>query len=143
MVGMTCTKTVPQGLAAVLAFNPDADGEDNEREMTDASHAVKTGQVTFAVRDSNFDGLDIHKDDVMGMNESKIEVLGRDVNAVTLELIEKMKEDEEIITLYYGQDVSEEQAIALRDELREQYPDCDVEAHSAGQPLYYYILSLE
>ena len=137
------TYTVPQGLAAVLAFNPDADGDQNEQEMTDAISFVKTGQVTFAVRDSNFDGLDIHKDDIMGMNEGKIEVLGTSVREVTLDLVEKMRADEEIITLYYGKDVSEEEAIALRDDLRERYPDCDVEAHNAGQPLYYYILSLE
>ena len=137
------TKTVPQGLAAVLAFNPDADGQHNEQEMTEAISTVKTGQVTFAVRDSNFDGLDIHKDDIMGMNEGKIEVLGASIQKVTLELVEKMRTDEEIITLYYGQDVSEDEALALRDDLRERYPDCDVEAHNAGQPLYYYILSLE
>ena len=137
------TKTVPQGLAAVLAFNPDADGQQNEQEMTEAISTVKTGQVTFAVRDSNFDGLDIHKDDIMGMNEGKIEVLGASIQKVTLELVEKMRTDEEIITLYYGQDVSEDEALALRDDLRERYPDCDVEAHNAGQPLYYYILSLE
>ena len=137
------TKTVPQGLAAVLAFNPDADGQHNEQEMTEAISTVKTGQVTFAVRDSNFDGLDIHKDDIMGMNEGRIEVLGASIQKVTLELVEKMRTDEEIITLYYGQDVSEDEALALRDDLRERYPDCDVEAHNAGQPLYYYILSLE
>jgi len=137
------SKTVPQGLSAVLAFNPEASGDDNEAEMTEALSMVKTGSVTFAVRDSNFDGLDIHKDDIMGMNEGKIVALGASIQRVTLELVEKMRDEEEIITLYYGKEVSEDEAMALRDDLREKYPDCDVEAHNAGQPLYYYIISLE
>ena len=79
----------------------------------------------------------------MGMNEGKIVALGASIQRVTLELVEKMRDEEEIITLYYGKEVSEDEAMALRDDLREKYPDCDVEAHNAGQPLYYYIISLE
>jgi dihydroxyacetone kinase-like predicted kinase len=79
----------------------------------------------------------------MGINEDKIEVHGSSVAEVTLDLVEKMREEEEIITLFYGKDVIAEEAMALRDDLRQRYPDCDVEVHNAGQPLYYYIISLE
>ncbi len=137
------TKTVPQGIAAVLAFNPEASAEDNETLMQEVVAGVKTGEVTYAIRDSSFNGLSIHKGDIMGMNGKEILNLGNSIPEVTIQLIEKMYSGEGLMTLYYGQDVSEEDAIALSEVLRDRFPDCDIDIQSGGQPLYYYILSLE
>lgn len=138
------TKNVPQGLAAALAFNPDASVEENIACMTSAIDTVKAGQVTYAVRSTHIDGFDLKEGDIIGLDNKNILTKGSDVTAVTEGLIEKMMGDgHSMITLYYGKDVPEEDAEALKEKLCEKYPDCEVEVYYGGQPLYYYILSLE
>ena len=138
------SKSIPQGIAAMLAFNPDVDAETNVQRMTDALSSVKTGQVTYAVRDSNFDGMSIQKGDILGLIDGKISVVGKDINEVTRELIDNMVDDEsEIITLYYGEQVNAQDAEAIADFASRRYPDVEVEVHLGGQPLYYYIISVE
>ncbi len=138
------SKSIPQGIAAMLAFNPDADAETNVQRMTEALSSVKTGQVTYAVRDSSFDGMNIQKGDILGLIDGKISVVGNDINQVTKDLIDNMMDDNgEIITLYYGEQVSAQDAQAIADFVSSRYPDVDVEVHFGGQPLYYYIISVE
>jgi len=137
------TKTVPQGIAAVLAFDPSRTPEENEAAMTRAFGEVKTGQVTYAVRDSEYDGQKIKEGNIMGLAEGKIVAVGEDLSETTLALMEKMGEDAEIITLYYGQDMTEDDAQAMADRIGELFPDADVEVYEGGQPLYYYIISAE
>ena len=110
--------------------------------ITDVS-GVTVGQVTYAVRNTKLYGFDLSVGDIMGLDNKKILATGKSVSDVTIELIEKLRSDEEIITLYYGQDVSEEDANALKDRIQEKYPDCDVEIHYGGQPIYYYYIALE
>ncbi len=138
------SKTIPQGIAAMLAFNPDADGDTNVARMTEILQTVKTGHVTYAVRDSNFDGKVIKKDDIIGLYDGKISAVGKDVQQVALELISNMvDEDSEIITLYYGDMIKSEETEDIMNFIEESYPDVDVEIHYGGQPLYYYIISVE
>ena len=137
------SKTIPQGMSAVLAFDPDATPQDNEAAMREALTTVKTGSVTYAVRDSSFDGQAIHEGNVLGLFEKKIAVVGEDVPSTVLQLLKEMVEDEEVITLFYGQDVTGAEAQELVEKLRAEYPDCDVDAHRGGQPLYYYLISVE
>nr|WP_204487364.1 DAK2 domain-containing protein [Caldicoprobacter guelmensis] len=138
------SKSIPQGIAAMLAFNPDMDAETNVQRMTEALSSVKTGQVTYAVRDSSFDGMSIQKGDILGLIDGKISVVGKDINEVTKGLINNMiTEDSEIVTLYYGEQVSAQDAQSVADFVSSQYPDVEVEVHFGGQPLYYYIISVE
>ena len=138
------SKTIPQGIAAMLAFNPDADGDTNVARMTEILQTVKTGHVTYAVRDSNFDGKVIKKDDIIGLYDGKISAVGKDVQQVALELISNMvDEDSEFITLYYGDMIKSEETEDIMNFIEESYPDVDVEIHYGGQPLYYYIISVE
>ncbi|NLG36532.1 MAG: DAK2 domain-containing protein [Clostridiales bacterium] len=138
------SKSIPQGISALLAFNAELTPAQNEAAMTRALESVKTGQVTYAVRDSDIDGQDIHTGDIMGIGNGHINVVGRDPNAVAAELCAALLEEGgEIITLFYGQDVTGEQAQELVDRLQREHPGCDVECHRGGQPLYYYILSVE
>lgn len=143
-VAVVPTKTVPQGMAALLAFNPSASVEDNKRFMTDASKQVKTGQVTFAVRDTNIDGVSIAKDDFMGLEEGKIVISDQDRQKTAQSLLEKMlDEDAEILTILYGEDVAEEDVQSLKEYVEENYEDVEVEVHNGKQPLYSYIFSVE
>ena len=138
------TKSVPMGISAALAFNPDASVEENTAAMTEAANNVHTASVTYAVRDTNYDSHEIHSGDIMGMLDNKLEILGHEVEDVAVECAEKMvNEDSSLITVYYGSDVTEEQARALGDRLEEKYPDCDVEVQNGGQPLYYYLVAVE
>lgn len=137
------TKNIPQGFAAALAFNPDLPVDENKANMIHALDSVTVGQVTYAVRNTKLYGFDLKIGDIMGLDNKKILATGKSVSEVTLELIEKLRSDEEIITLYYGQDVSAEDAEALQAEIQERYPDCDVELHYGGQPIYYYYIALE
>ncbi len=138
------SKSVPQGITAALAFNPEAAIEENEAEMTKALQNVKTGQVTFAVRDTSFNDIVIEKDDILGIGNGEIKASGKGVEAVSLELLKKMVSDEdEMITLLYGDEVSEEEANHLVELVEESFPNCDVEIYYGGQPLYYYIFSVE
>lgn len=138
------TTTVPQGIASIIAFNPETTTEDNQKRMTDAIETVKSGSVTFSVRDSNLNDLDIKKGDVLGQDDDGLVCKGSDIEAVALELLEKMMdEDSEIVTLFYGKDMKKKEAEALINKLEEKYPDCEFTAYNAGQPLYYYIISVE
>ncbi|MBQ3079614.1 MAG: DAK2 domain-containing protein [Clostridia bacterium] len=138
------TKSVPMGIAAAIAFNEDASVEENLEEMNQAAERVHTASITYAVRDTIFDGREIHENDIMGMVDNRIQVLGDDVHEVARQVVGGMVDDESgLITVYYGSDVSEEQAQALTAEFEEAYPDCDVEMQRGGQPLYYYLISVE
>lgn len=138
------TKNIPQGFAAALEFNPDATAEENKTNMIHALDNVKAGQVTHAVRTTEVNGFRIHEGDIIGLDDKKILAKGTTVNETVLKLIARLKEDfHEMITLYYGTEVSEEDANALAGKIGEVYPECDVDVHFGGQPVYYYLLSLE
>jgi dihydroxyacetone kinase-like predicted kinase len=111
--------------------------------MIHALDTVTVGQVTYAVRNTKLYGFELKIGDIMGLDNKKILATGKDVSQVTIELIEKLRSIEEIITLYYGQDVTKEEAEALQAAVAEKYPDCDVELHYGGQPIYYYYIALE
>ena len=138
------TRTVPQGVSAVLSFDESAEPEEIKDMMMEAVSMVKTGSVTFAARDSEIDGMTIHENDIMGMEEGKITHLGSDPSDVVMELLGDMvDEDSAMISVFYGSDVTEEQATELEAEINEKYPKLDCMVHSGGQPLYYYIISIE
>jgi len=138
------TKSVPMGISAALAFDPALSPGENEAAMTEAAETVHTASVTYAVRDTNYDGQEIHEGDIMAMIDNKLSVLGSDIPTVCLEVSEKMVNgDSSLITIYYGQDIAEDDALALQAQLAERYPDCDVDLQSGGQPLYYYLIAVE
>ena len=138
------TKNIPQGFAAALAFNPDASSEENKTDMIHSMDNVKAGQVTYAVRSTSVNGFDLKEGDIIGLDDKKILAKGDNVDDTLVALIGKLKESShEIITLYYGKDVKEEEAEALAAKVSEQFPDCDVDFHYGGQPIYYYLVSLE
>lgn len=138
------SKSIPQGFAALMSMDINASPESNEASMNEAIGAVKTGQVTYAVRDTNSDGIDIKKDDIIGIGDKKIVAAGDSVAEVTKTLIaELVDEDTQIVSLFYGEDVEEQYADLLKEELEKAYPAIDVEMYFGGQPLYYYIVSVE
>ena len=137
------TKNIPQGFAAALAFNPELPADENKTNMIHALDTVTVGQVTYSVRDTKMNGFDLKVGDIMGLDSKKILACGNDVETVVINLIEKLRNDEDIITLYYGQEVKEEDALHLQAILEEKYPDCDIEVHYGGQPIYYYYIALE
>ena len=138
------TKNIPQGFAAALAFNSEATAEENKTDMIHAIDNVRAGQVTYAVRSTNVNGFSLKEGDIIGLDDKKILAKGKTVDETLLALVDKLKDSShEIITLYYGKDVAEEDAEALAEKLAEKFPDCDVDYHFGGQPIYYYIVSLE
>ena len=138
------TKNVPQGFAAALEFNPEVSVEENKTNMLHALDNVKAGQVTHAVRNASLNGFSIKEGDIIGLDDKKLLAKSHDIGETVLKLIGRMKEDfHQVITLYYGEDVKEEDAEALSETIAEKYPDCDVDFHSGGQPVYYYLISLE
>lgn len=138
------TKTIPQGISALISFDEGATAEANQAGMEDAITAVKSGQVTYAVRDTSIDGKEIKTGDYMGIDDAGIQAVGQDITEVVKDLIGAMAdEDSELLSIYYGSDVEEEKANALVEAVQAAYPDFEVEAHAGGQPIYYYILSLE
>ncbi len=138
------TKTVPQGITAVINFMPDAGVKENEEAMTEGIRNVKSGQVTYAVRDTRIDDKEIHESDIMGIGDAGILAVGRSVEETTKELLGQLvDEDSELISLYYGEEVKEEDAERFIAEVEELYPDVDVDAHFGGQPIYYYVLGVE
>lgn len=138
------TKTIPQCVTAMLTFNGEEPWEVNDNEMKRVIEGVKTGEVTYAVRNTTIKGMTIEKGDIIGICDGEILVKGKDVTAVTSSLLEKMADDEaELISIYYGQEVAEEDAHALAEILEEDFEDCDIEVNRGGQPLYYYIVSVE
>ena len=138
------SKTVPQGITAIINYMPDADAQTNLEAMIEGIGNVKTGQVTYAVRDTHIDDKEIHEGDIMGIGDSGILAVGQSVEETTEEMLAQLvDEDTELISLYYGQDVQEESAENFAQEIEDLYPDVDVDVHSGGQPIYYYVLSVE
>ena len=137
-------KTVPQGISALIAFEAESSVEENEAAMTEMMNGVKTGEVTYAVRDTTIDGKTIKVDDIMGIDDNGIQEVGNDVEAVTLGLLRSMvDEDSELICIYYGDETPEEKAVKLSKKAEELYPDCEVQMEYGGQPIYYFLLSVE
>ncbi len=138
------SKTAPQGVAALVGFDASKSGEENLASMTEEMSGVKTGQVTYAVRDTNIDGKSINAGDIMGIDDQGIKAVSTDLAAATKDLLKEMvDEDSELISIYYGADVKEEDAQEFADYVEATYEDCDVEFNYGGQPIYYYILSVE
>ena len=138
------TKTVPQGITAVINDNPDRTPEENEASMLEEIQHVKTGEVTYAVRDTHIDDKEIHEGDFMGIGDHSILSVGKNLSDVTKDMLAAMADDDsELISIYYGADIDEETANALGNEIMELYSGCDVEIYSGGQPIYYYVISVE
>ncbi len=138
------SRTIPQGITAVINFVYDKGAEENAARMGEEMNKVKSGQVTYAVRDTSIDGKDIKQGNIMGIGDKTIMSVGTDIKDTTLELLACLAdESSELISLYYGEEVSEEDANGLAEVLMEKYPNMDVEVHYGGQPIYYYVLSVE
>jgi hypothetical protein len=130
-------------MATLIAFNPGASFDENEASMKDALKDVVSAEVTYAVRDTEFDGHTIKEGEILGLAEGKIEITGESVQETTLDLIGKVVKDQEIITLYYGEDVSQEEANKLAKLLEKKYEEAEIELYYGGQPLYHYLISIE
>ena len=138
------TKTIPQGITALISYVPDKSVEENTEEMMEAMVNVKTGQITYAVRDTKIDDKEIRQGNIMGIGDHGILAVGEGIEDTAAETVKAMAdEDSEIISIYYGSDVTEEDAQKLADRLEEAYPDLDVEINEGGQPIYYYVISVE
>lgn len=138
------TKTVPQGITAVINYVPDLTPEENAQSMQDEIHSVKTGQVTYAVRDTMIDDKEIKQGDYMGIGDAGILSVGADMEEVTIKMVDEMAdEDAELISIYYGAEVEESAAEQLKADILKKYPKCDIELQYGGQPIYYYIVSVE
>ena len=138
------TKTIPQGITAIINFVPDSSMEENAENMTESIKSVKTGQITYAVRDTMIDNIEIHKNDIIGLGDKGMLADGTDINDVAFETVCKMmSEDSELISIYYGQEIDEARAKELCDRLSEEFPSVDVEVNAGNQPVYYYFLSVE
>ena len=138
------TKNVAMGIAAAIAFQADLEPDENVARMDEASQHVKTGMVTYAIRDSEYNGIEIKQGDIIGLHNGQIEFSGSSIPDVVREMMKSIVTDEdELITVYYGADVKEEDAKALTEEIEQEYDFCDVECHNGGQPLYYYLISVE
>lgn len=138
------SKTIPQGISAMIGYEPDHSIDEMIESMNENMSYVKTGQITFAVRDTAIGDREIKKGNILGMSEGNIEVVSDDLEEAVFELIDKIvDEDSEIVSIYYGEGVKEEDAIKAKEYIEENYPDCEVEVHFGGQPLYYYIFSVE
>jgi dihydroxyacetone kinase-like predicted kinase len=137
-------KSIPEGIAALVAFNPVEDAEVNERRMAEAASHVKSGQVTFAVRDTKKDGFTIEKDDFLAIQNGKIVATDKEPAAVTKKLLQHMvTAEDEIVTILYGADTDEQQAEELAEFIEKRFPEAEVEIQYGGQPVYYYIISAE
>ena len=138
------TKTIPQGITALINYIPDSTPEDNEERMKEEIQLVKTGQVTYAVRDTVIDDKEIRQGDYMGIGDKGILSVGTDMEKTTLTMIAEMiDEDSAIVSIYYGEEMEESAAEALAEKIENSYPDVEVEVHSGGQPIYYYVISVE
>lgn len=138
------TKTIPQGITALISYVPDKTVEQNTEEMMEAMGNVKTGQITYAVRDTRIDDKEIRQGDIMGIGDHGILAVGKEIEDTAVATVQEMTdEDSEIISIYYGADVSAEDAEQLAERLEDMYPDYDVELNEGGQPIYYYVVSVE
>lgn len=138
------SKNVPQGITAIINYVYNKSPEENAERMTAEMNRVKSGQVTYAIRDTIIDGMNIKQGNIMGLGDKSILSVGEDIRETTIELVKRLVDDSsELISIYYGEDVTEEQANEVSEELMKLYPDMDVEVHYGGQPIYYYLLSVE
>lgn len=138
------TKNVAMGIAAAVSFQPDITADENAMRMTEASEHVKTGTVTYAIRDSEYNGVQIKEGDYIGLHNGQISFSGNSVHDVVMEMMKEIiTDDDELITIYYGSDIDQNTAETLAAEIGDEYPDCDVECMSGGQPLYYYLIAVE
>lgn len=138
------TKTIPQGITALVNYIPDHSVEENKEQMMAEIENVKTGQVTYAVRDTEIDGKSIKQDDYMGIGDKSILAVGKDLKQTTLEMVDAMvDEDSAIVSIYFGSESSEEKAEEIASAIEEKYPDVEVEVNDGGQPIYYYVISVE
>lgn len=138
------SKTVPQGITAMIHFMPDLSAEENLKTMTEEMSRVKTGQVTYAVRTTSIDGMDITEGDIMGIGDKGMLAVGKSIEGTALSMLEAMVDaDSELITIYYGSDVSEEDANAFLEQVQQKFAGCEVELQNGGQPIYYYLVSVE
>ena len=138
------TKTIPQGITALINYVPEKTIEENTEEMLESITTVKTGQITYAVRNTKIDEKEIHEGDIMGIGDKGLVSVGNDISDVTFDLIkDAVDEDSELISIYYGADVKKEDAEAFAARVEESFPDCDAQNYYGGQPIYYYIVSVE
>lgn len=138
------SKTVPQGITALINFMPDLTPEENLENMTEEMQRVKTGQVTYAVRTTCIDGMDITEGDIMGIGDKGMLAVGKSVDSTTLDMLQAMIDEEsELVTIYYGSEVTEEEASVLLEKAQERFPECEIELQAGGQPIYYYLISVE
>lgn len=138
------SRTVPQGITALINFVPDQTPEENLETMKDEMARVKTGQITYAVRNTNIDGMEIHEGDIMGIGDHGMLTVGTGIETVALDSLKaRADEESELVTIYYGSDVKEEDAQALLDKAKEAFPDLEIELQNGGQPIYYYMISVE
>ena len=138
------TKNVAMGIAAIVSFQPEISAEENAQRMEEAAQCVRTGMITYAVRDSEFENMHITEGDIIGLHNGKVEFRADNAHDVAMKLCETIvTPDDGLITVYYGADTKQEDAEALGAEIEEMFPDCDVEVHFGGQPLYYYIIAVE
>ena len=138
------TKSIPQGITCITMFNPEAEVEENEASLNDALEMVTTGSVTYAVRDTEMDGIQIKEGNMLGLVENKIKKVGDDYFTVAEEVLDSMiNEDSELITIFYGKDVDESKMEEFTSKLEEKYEDFDVQCYTGDQPLYYFIMSVE
>ena len=138
------TSTIPQGITAVISYVPEKNAAQNAEIMMEAISLVKTGQITYAVRDTRLDAKEIHEGDIMGLGDRGILAVGNDINTVAADVVRTLTdEDSEVISIYAGRDTLEENAQALKTMLTESYPECEIELNRGDQPVYYYIISVE
>ena len=138
------TKTMPQCIAAMLKFDRDLSADENYQGMCDSLSSVKTIQITYSVRDTVINDMEIKKDDYLAVADGDIKSVGQEIEDVVFQSIEKTKNDDsEILSIYYGEDVSEEEAEALKEKLEDQFPEFEIDLYSGGQPIYYYVMSIE
>lgn len=138
------SRTVPQGMAALISFLPDLSPEENMESMKAEMSRIRTGQITYAVRDTTIDGIEIRQGDIMGIGDSGILTTGHILADTALETVRRLADEKsELISIYYGTDVAAEEAEALAERIREEFADCEVELNEGGQPVYYYLLSVE
>ena len=138
------TKTIPQGISALISFMPGSDPSDNEEAMAAATGEVKTGEVTYSVRDTELDGFIIRANDIMGIGDRGIIAVGEEILGTAFETVYRLVDaDSSLVTIYYGEDVTESEAAVLKVKIEEEYPELEIELHEGGQPVYYYIISVE
>jgi DAK2 domain fusion protein YloV len=138
------SKTIPQGITAIINFATELSPEDNEKNMIEEMSRVKTGQITYAVRNTVIDDIEIQEGDIMALGDQGILAVGKDIESTVLHsLVSMVEEESELVTIYYGKDVNEEEANVLKEKAEEKFSACEVELHAGGQPIYYYLISVE